>query len=167
MRSSDLMSFGFSKECCSANLYSTPTSAYCSVGHNRHQAIERSYLVKPFPSRRITIQQAGNSASSNSNFFTYSKRLLAIATSSEHAYVTRHGWHAISIETRAMQVLASSTQAHRHLGRRDVSAIKCAVQRYSVTMHTTRCGVTPPELRNTPCLNFDVPPLHSGNSRNC
>ena len=25
----------------------------------------------------------------------------------------------------------------------------------------------PPELRNTPCLNFDVPPLDSGNSRNC
>ena len=36
-----------------------------------------------------------------------------------------------------------------------------------VTAHTTRCGVTPPELLNTPCLNFDVPPLHSGNSRNC
>ena len=37
-----------------------------------------TYLVKPFPSSRTTIQHAGNSASSNSNCFTYSKRLLAI-----------------------------------------------------------------------------------------
>ena len=37
-----------------------------------------AHFVNPLPSSLTTIQQAGSRVSSNSNFFTYSKRLLAI-----------------------------------------------------------------------------------------
>ena len=38
----------------------------------------QNYLVKPFPSTLITIQQCGSKLSSASKFFTYSKRLFAM-----------------------------------------------------------------------------------------
>src|SRR6266566_6419612 len=76
MRSSALLSFGFSKP------YFAQSPQGVSVHDGRRPGWASTYLVKPLPSIRTTIQVLGSRISGCSNCFTYSYLVRTVGQSS-------------------------------------------------------------------------------------